>query len=85
MDLRLRPGPRRGLVFAGVTTFDTASLKVWSALEMAVVGLVGGDSRGDVVDDFAGVPRVERGVGEAGSGKERGWCRVETMTVDLLQ
>ena len=40
---------------------------------MADVGLVGGDARGEPEDEaLEGVPRVERGVGDVGSGNWRG-------------
>ena len=83
VDLRLRPGPRVAVVFAGVTAFETAFVTEVKVLDMAVMGLVGGDSRGDV-DALEGVARVERVVGEVGSGKLRGWCRVETMVTEEL-
>lgn len=76
MDLRRRVDVRVVVVLAGVTALETAFVTDSNAL---ITGLVGGEVRGEL-EAFEGVPRVERGVGEDGSGKARGWCRVETMT-----
>ena len=89
-DLRGRPTARVEIDFAGVTALIASLAAVETAfetdakvLEIALVGLEGGDARGEL-EAFEGVARGERLVGEVGSGKARGWCRVETMAVDVL-
>lgn len=69
VDLRLpRGAPARVGDLAGVTVLDMALVTLWIALD---IGLVGDDAGGES-EDLAGVPRVERGVGEVGSGNCRG-------------
>jgi hypothetical protein len=63
VDLRLPRVDARVGDFAFSVVPETALVTVWIAFEMVLVG----DDAGEE-DDLAGVPRVERGVGEVGSG-----------------